>query len=431
MNIALYVLRSISQAIITPPYVFVLLMLAFILYTRNKRTVIMQKMIIGEKMNSSFELTISQVILGIFAGTIASLILSYLGIVFIGQVTVTLLFMISIILMIFGNRFICFSYSAGILSLISVSIQFIESIYHITIPQLDFLKVDVVMIISLVAVLHIVEGILVIIDGDRGTIPVFTNKNNTIIGGFALKRYWIIPVALMFIMNNPNIPSGSQASIPMWWPVIKSSSYNLIRNAVIGFFAFYGMIGYNSITFTKTKKEKVISSGMGISFYGMVLLLVAQLGKINLGAEFMVAIFAPAAHELMLKIQTYIEINGKPKYVSTDDGLMVLEVAPASPAFEMGIKSGDVLIEINDKKIINEQDMMDALGNVSTFIWLKIKTVHGNLERVDYNKMNKNKRLGIVFVPRIIPKDSVVMKFDRNSFQDTLEKVKKDKENKK
>lgn len=431
MSIALYVLRSISQAIITPPYVFILLMVAFILYTRNKKTVIMQKMIIGEKMNSSFELTISQIILGIFAGTIASLMLSYLGIVFFRQTTITLLFMISIILMIFGSRFICFSYSAGIMSLISVMIQFIEAIYGTTIPQLDFLKVDVVMIISLVAVLHIIEGILVIIDGDRGTIPVFTNKNNTIMGGFALKRYWVIPIALMFIMNNPDIQNGSQASIPMWWPIIKSAGYNLMKNAVIGFFAIYGMMGYNSITFTKTKREKVISSGMGISLYGMLLLLVAQLGKINLGAEFLVAIFAPVAHEIMLKIQTYMEVKGKPKYISTDDGLMVLEVAPDSPAFEMGIQSGDVLVEVNDKKIVNEQDMMDALSNVSTFIWLKIKTVHGKLELVDYNKMNKNKRLGIVFVPRIISKDSVVMKFDRSSFQDTLERVKKDKEDKK
>lgn len=430
MDIALYVLRSISQVIITPPYVFILLMLGFILYTRNKKTIMMQKMIIGEKINSSFELTISQIVLGIFAGTVGSLIVSYLGIVFINEATIALLFMISIILMVFGNRFICFSYSAGILSLISVGIQFIESVYHISIPQFDFLKVDVVMIISLVAVLHMIEGVLVIIDGDRGTIPVFTNKNNTIIGGFALKRYWVIPVALMFIMNNQNISGGTEASIPTWWPAIRSISYNLIKDAVIGFFAFYGVMGYNAITFTKTRKEKVISSGMGISIYGVVLLLVSQLGKINLGTEFLVAIFAPVAHEVMLKIQDYIEANGKPKYVSTDDGLMVLEVAPFSPAFEMGIKSGDVLVEVNDKKIASEQDMLEALNNVSTFIWLKIKTVQGKLEQVNYNKMNKSKRLGIVFVPRMIPKDSVVMKFERSSFQDTLEKVKKEKEDK-
>ncbi|AJA48849.1 PDZ domain-containing protein [Clostridium pasteurianum DSM 525 = ATCC 6013] len=420
MNIALYVLKSISQAIITPPYVFILLMLAFILYTRNKKIVMMQKMIIGEQLNSTFVLTISQIVIGIFAGTIASLISSYLGIAFVSQITITLMFMISIILMIFGNRFICFSYSAGILSLMSVGIQFIGLIYHINMNQFEFLKTNVVMLISLVAILHIIEGILVIIDGDKGTIPVFTNKNNTIIGGFALKRYWIIPVALMFVLSGPNISSGSEVI-----------GYSIVKNAAVAFFAFYGVIGYNSITFTRSKKEKVISSGMGIAIYGIILLIVAQIGRINLLGEFLIAIFAPLAHEIMLKIQTYMETKGAPKYVSTDEGLMVLEVAPSSPASEMGIKSGDRVVEVNDKKIINDQDIIEALNNVSTFIWLKIKTVHGKLEQVDYNKMNKNKRLGIVFVPRTIPKNSVVMKYDRSSFQETLDKVKKDEEDKK
>lgn len=426
MNIALYVLKSISQAIITPPYVFMLLMLAFILYTRNKKIVMMQKMIIGEQMNSTFVLTISQIVIGIFAGTIVSLISAYMGIVFVSQATITLMFMISIILMIFGNRFICFSYSAGILALISVGIQFIESIYHIEMNQFEFLKTNVVMIISLVAILHIIEGILVIIDGDRGTIPVFTNKNNTIIGGFALKRYWIIPVALMFVINSQNISSGSEISLPI------SIGYSIVKNAAIAFFAFYGVIGYSSITFTRSKKEKVISSGMSIAIYGIVLLIAAQVGRISLLGQFLIAIFTPLAHEIMIKIQTYMETKSVPKYVSTDEGLMVLEVAPYSPAFEMGIKSGDRVVEVNDKRIINDQDIIEALNNVSTFIWLKIKTVQGKLEQVDYNKMNKNKRLGIVFVPRTIPKNSVVMKYDRSSFQETLEKVKKDnKEDKK
>ncbi|MCS4463884.1 hypothetical protein JTT01_05530 [Clostridium botulinum] len=37
-------------------------------------------MIIGQKVTTAFELTISEVVLGIFAGTVASLIMSYLGI---------------------------------------------------------------------------------------------------------------------------------------------------------------------------------------------------------------------------------------------------------------------------------------------------------------------------------------------------------------
>lgn len=424
MNIAIYTLRAISEAIITPPYIFMLIMLAFLFFIKNRKVVLMQKMIVGEETNSAFELTISQMVLGIFAGTAASLILSYLGVMFNDDTILLLLFMISIILMSFGLRFICFSYSAGILSLISVGLQLADTFLNIKTPQLNFLKVDVLMLISMVAVLHIIEGILVMADGSKGSIPVFTNRDGKIIGGFAFKRYWPIPIVLMFIMHTNNISGTSQVSSPDWWPLIRSGSYSLLKDAVIGLSAFYGVLGYSSVTFTKTKKQKVMSSGIGVTAYGICLLLIAQLARINVFTQLLVGILAPVLHEAMLKLQTYFELKGKPKYISSEEGLVVLEVAPDSPAYEMGIKTGDILMSVNDKKIINEQDIIDALGEVSNFIWLKIKNVKGKLKEIDYNKMNRSKRLGIVFVPKGIPSDRVVVKVDDKSFEDVLDKVK-------
>jgi hypothetical protein len=115
MDIAVYTIRAISEAIVTPPYVFMLILLALTFFMQNKKTVLMQKMVIGEKTNSAFELTISQVVLGIFAGTAASLMLSYLGVVFNNDIILLLLFTISIMLLFLGERFVCFSYSADII----------------------------------------------------------------------------------------------------------------------------------------------------------------------------------------------------------------------------------------------------------------------------------------------------------------------------
>ena len=208
--------------------------------------------------------------------------LSYLGVVFSDYQIIITLFMISILLMFLGTKYVCFSYSGGIISVISVTIQFCEKYLNMDLSQLDFLKVDVLMLVSLVAVLHIVEGILVMIDGSKGSIPVFTNRDNRIIGGFVFKRYWALPIVTLFLMQQSNLASGTNIATPNWWPLIRSNSYGLISTAIIGMSAFYGMLGYNSITFTKTKKQKVLISGLSISTYGLVMLLIAEAAKVNL-----------------------------------------------------------------------------------------------------------------------------------------------------
>ena len=34
------------------------------------------------------------------------------------------------------------------------------------------------------------------VDGSRGAIPVFTKREDKIIGGFSFSRYWPIPIAV-------------------------------------------------------------------------------------------------------------------------------------------------------------------------------------------------------------------------------------------
>ncbi len=88
---------------------------------KNRRVSIMQKMTVGESLNSPLELTLSQLVLGIVAGAIGSIILSSLGIVFNQNSGIELIFMVSLFLVFIKKRFVCFSYSGAILGLISIS----------------------------------------------------------------------------------------------------------------------------------------------------------------------------------------------------------------------------------------------------------------------------------------------------------------------
>lgn len=439
MKILLYTLRSVAYTIIEPSWIIMLIIMAIVLYRQNKKTTVMQRMIIGENLNSPLELTISQVVLGILAGTLGSIILSYLGVIFDENSLIFVIFIISIALMFINPRFICFAYSGAILGASSLVLSQISAMNNGTginilgenIQNLDFLKIDIVALMTLVAVLHFVEGILVIIDGKTGALPVFTNRDNKVIGGFALKRYWALPIALFIMFNDPSLAaSGEQVAMPDWWPIVKTAiSSDILKDAVIGLTAFYGVIGYSSVTFTKDKTEKTLISGVLIIMYSLALFGVAQLARYGLAFKVLALVFAPVAHEGMLNIQKYIEMSGEPKYVSGDNGVMVLEVAPNSPAYEMGIKTGDVLVEINNKRILSEEDIFSGINEAASFIWFKIKRRGNKLKELSYNKMNSDKKLGIVFVPRNVPSDSVVVKLNDTKFKDVLDKIKdKDKE---
>lgn len=429
MNILIYTLKSVAYALTEPYLVTFLVILFFILYRRNKKTTVMQKMIIGERINSPFELTISQIVIGIFAGTIGSVMMSYLGVVFDESSSVDLIFLVSIVFMFFNPRFICFAYSGAALAFVSLALSFIGVLFNI--PNLDILKIDVVALMTMVAILHFIEGILIMIDGETGYIPVFTSRGDKVVGGFALQRYWALPIAIFFMLHNTSAISSSwQVPLPDWWPFVKSSiSVDILRTAVVALIPFYGMIGYNSVTFTKNRKEKTLISGFFVIAYSLVLFVFAQLAVFNSFFKFLLVIFAPAAHEAIIIFQRYWELKGKPKYISNEDGIMVLDVAPNSPATEMGIKSGDVLVEVNNKKIESEDKITEAIKECSNFIWFKVKKVTGKFEQVSYNKLNGNKRLGIVFVPRGVPRDSMVVKLDETKFSEVLDKIKnKDKD---
>jgi hypothetical protein len=435
MDLAIYVLKSVAQAI-AGSGATILIILGFILYFQNRRTAAMQKVIIGQSINSPLELTLSQIVLGIAGGVVASLLISYTGVMFDEKSGVELIFLTSILLSLVKPRFICFSYAGAILGAISLIVNDI-AVLALGQPLMDgYFNVDITSLMTMIGILHIVEGLLVAVDGSRGAIPVFSNNNGKIAGGFALKRYWPIPVVIMLLIF-PETSAGAASGtvdlpLPNWWLLIRGS-YNgeLLKQAIIGIFSIYAMLGYSSVTFIKTKKEKALSSGGWIFSYGLILTAVAQLASFNnILLKVLVVVFTPLAHELMLKIQREKERKLKPRFVSSERGIMVLEVAPNSPAAYMGIRTGDRLLEINSREINNEKDVLESIKQALSKIVIKIQQVNGNEKELMYGSFTAGERLGVVFVPRNLPKKDVLSAVEAVNFRDLLDKIYKNDEDK-
>ena len=430
MDLLTYTLKAVAGAIITPPLVFILVMLAIIFYLKNNKIILMQKIILGGSVNSSIELTLSQIVLGIIAGAIGSIILSSCGIVFDQNSGIMYLFLISMLLMFLKPRLICFSYSGAVLGGIGILIKIISQL----IPEIKYwtiINIDIIALMMFVGILHVIEGLLVMIDGDRGAVPVFTSKDGNILGGYALNRNWVLPIALMIALtvNNNILEYGTiSLQISSWWPLIKAPSLlKIIATSVISIIPFYAVLGYSSVTFTRSKREKAISSGLHILIYGIILMLVAQLARIGIVGEIIVIIFAPIGHEFMLNIQMKSEAKREPKFISDEEGLIILEIASDSEIREFGLKNGAKLLSINNKSINSEADIYSILKESLYKAVLKVKDSNGVVRDIDL-KHDRNKRLGILLVPKTVDTEDI-LPVENNDFKGVLNSLKNKKDN--
>ena len=420
MELILYTLRTVAYAIVEPMHIFMLVILGVMFYSKNKRISMMQKMTIGESINSPLELTLSQISLGIIAGAVVSVILSVLGIIFNENSGIEIMFMISILLLFIKKRFICFSYSGAVLGAISIIAGFLA---RSTNTQ-SYININILSLMTFVGVMHVIEGILVMLDGGRGAIPVFSNRDEKIVGGFAYNRYWALPVAI-FIALTGNISTAVTSSVatPNWWPIInRNEALLMLSSMIITAMPLYGVLAYKSVSFTKRKTIKPIYSGIGILVYGIILTVIAQLAQFGIIGQIVVVIFAPLGHELMIKIQNKIEKSGQYIYVTDDNGVSVLEVAPSSPAYKSGIRRGDKILAINGHEVLSEIEIFKVVRENLKEIQFRVKKISGEI--VDLRILPKDKKVGMLLVPRMVKVDSAIS-VDNDDFKKVLDEMKR------
>lgn len=403
MDLIIHSLTSVAETIIEPMHLVMLLVFGIIFYFKNVRIVSIQKMTLGEGLNTPLELTLSQIVLGILAGAIGSVILSILGVTFNENSGIEFIFMISILSLFYKKKYISYAYSAAILGAIGIALKFISNITEMKL----FLNTDILSLMTFVGVIYILEGFLIIFDGSRGAIPVFTKKEDKIVGGFSFNRYWPIPVAILMIFTNSIVGEDSiYSNVASWWPIINNKEVlSLLATAMIASIPLYGIMGYSNVTFTQEKKTKSLRCGSTILIYGVTVALVAQLASINILGQIIAIIYAPLAFELIMRYEYRVEKKGKCLYVSDDEGIMVLEVTPNSPAYEVGIKRGDKIIEINGQNIKSEGDIFKAARDSILKVPMKVKNNSGQV--LEYIVQPRNKRLGLLLVPKMVKREDM------------------------
>ncbi|HBN95455.1 MAG TPA: PDZ domain-containing protein, partial [Firmicutes bacterium] len=117
--------------------------------------------------------TVTSLVYGIGGGMLATMLFILLG-VSISDAGVAYLWLAAILLMLINQRFLCFAYAGSLVSLMALITGF---------PQ-----IHVATLMALVAILHLVESLLILVNGYHNASPMFfKHKSGKVVGGFALR----------------------------------------------------------------------------------------------------------------------------------------------------------------------------------------------------------------------------------------------------
>jgi membrane-associated protease RseP (regulator of RpoE activity) len=95
------------------------------------------------------------------------------------------------------------------------------------------------------------------------------------------------------------------------------------------------------------------------------------------------------------------ESSGVPLWKFAEDGVIVVDTIPLSPAEKIGIKSGDKLVGINNKPVNSIEDVMQIMGDYLNYIWIDVINLKGEKRLIEFaNYQGGIKELGIITVPK-------------------------------
>lgn len=373
------IVKSVSLMILNP---LMWLVVGFIVL-QYKKNIELEREIIGKEQNSLKDQTLDSVIYGFLTGILGSIIIVSLGIT-LDNIGIEYVFPLAILLLLINPRYICFSYAGGIVSIVSL--------------LTGFPKVNVAGLMAIVGILHLMESILIYVDGAVNSIPIFVEqKNGKIIGGYTMRKFW--PIPFVALATTTAVTGGaSSINMPDWWPLLGPSSN--IKDIMFMLLPVVAALGYGDIALTEMPQKRAKKSAIRLLAFSIVLILLSLIGSKYYIFKWIAAIFGPLAHEMLIIIGQKEEKSKSPLFEAQETGLMVLATMRNSPAEQIGIKPGDIIMRINDITINSEEDIKRMLIAEPTIIYIVVKEPDGNYVNYEYRNCRGIKWLGVLVVPR-------------------------------
>jgi hypothetical protein len=380
-------LGSLGNAVLhllTQPYYYVALIFIALYY---RWQVVLERKLLHVKLHSWGKETWRTVWSGLVMGLVVSVAAILLGISLSGT-AVVIIWAVSLVLLLIRVRFLCFAYSIGLLGIAQFILSFVPGnpdsgyIGEVVATVRDM---DIPALLALAALLHLAEALLIRWQGARLASPLFLEgKRGKVVGGYQLQAFWPLPLFLL-------VPAGA-GTLDLPWQPLLGGGLGLVSLPVI--------IGFGEMTQGMQPRRKAARTAGRLLLYSIVLLGLSLLAAWWSPLTLLAALAAVALHEGLAWYSALEERTSSPVFVHPPHGLKIMAVLPASPAQELGILPGEVLLKVNGTLLTRKSQLHEALRMNPAFCKLEVQNIEGEskyLQRAIYD--GDHHQLGMILAP--------------------------------
>lgn len=355
------------------PVLYILVLLLFMQY---RREVLMQRRLFNVRVTSVVSEMAFAMGKGILGGLLVTLLLLACGVSF-SYKELLLLEGITVFLAFFNLRFLHMGLGAGVLLALSYLARLLPDFQQgwadsivATLQEIHPLSLTV-----FAGALFILEGIGLARGNREGLFPIMVDgKRGRAVGAYEIRRFTFFPL-ILFLAGSTGTDFGLIGR-PDWWPWFTDSTL------LLSLFPFPAVTGYVDVVKTGMPKENVYRAQKALVLLGLVILASAWLLSIWEPLMLAVGLLILLGNEGILWLGRRKE-RGKPFFFGRlPQGIRVMAVMAGSPAEEMGIEAGDVLLKVNGVAVSHQDEIYPLLQRQSAFCKMEVLNEDGNIKYV-------------------------------------------------